>query len=555
MTGVAPVAAECDTEEYRARGWWRSQTFLDDLHRQARLRPHHTALAGVRVREARTDLLTFAELARTSDRFAAALLELGVRAGEVVAFQLPDRWEVAPLIFACLRVGAVICPIATDTPPEELRHRLALTEAAVLVTVDEWDGRATAEAALAVRAGLPLRHIVVCGGAPRPEVADFHELFVARADPTPDQVSGRELGPDEAFVVLFTSGTTGASKGVLHSQNTIYAAVRGYADALGFDTSLVAALTSPLVHYSGFGQGILTGVLLGATIVFQDHRDLAGFPALIERFGATLLYGSPPTIAAVLDAQREHPREVSSLRQVVVGTAPVLDHLVRDVDAVFGARTHSLWGLSEFGPITISRLDYDPGWAARSHGRAIDAVDLRIDARADPDTRAEVGRLRVRGASRALGYLRRDAEFEAAATADGWFDTGDLARADGRGGVRILGRAKDAIVRAEQVAPVAELEALIARHPAIAEAALVGVAGRDGEVVVAVVVTDGAAPVAVEEVRALLRAAEQDSRFLPDRVASVTALPKTLTGKVRKVELRQRYGEPAPTVEVAAPAH
>lgn len=143
------------TAEYRRRGWWRDETFLDDLHRQAQIRPHKLAIAGRRIAESRTDTLDYAELARLTDRFALALLELGVRRGDFVAVQLPNQWEMVALMFACMRVGAVICPMSPVCPEDELRHRLGLTEARVCVTLPEWSGTPLAEIVTGLKDELP----------------------------------------------------------------------------------------------------------------------------------------------------------------------------------------------------------------------------------------------------------------------------------------------------------------------------------------------------------------------------------------------------------------
>ncbi|MCZ0209467.1 AMP-binding protein [Streptomyces achromogenes] len=542
-----PAAPAEDAAEYLRRGWWRTETFLDDLRRQARERPHRLAIAGRRVAESRTDTLDYAELARLTDRFALALLRLGVRRGDVVAVQLPNRWEMVPLMFACMRVGAVICPISPICPEGELRHRLGLTEARVAVTLPEWSGTPLAKIVTGLRAELPaLAHVAVVDG-PVPEGAmSFHEHFVAvprEEEPgAGERLEGLALGPDEPFVVLFTSGTTGESKGVLHSQNTVHSAVRGYVDAFRSDgEDWVAAVSTPLVHYSGFAQGVLGGVMLGGTVAFQDVRKNEALLDLVERYGATLLYGPPATLADVAASQRVEKRDTGSLRHVVIGSAPVLKELADEVHATLGARTYSLWGMSENGPVTMTRPADPEDWAAYSNGSPIDAMRFRIESPGADGT----GRLKVRGASLALGYYRREEVFAAEFDADGWFDTGDLARDDGRGGIRIVGRARDAIVRDGQVAPMTELEAVIGSHPKAVEAALVGLppATADGApVICAVVVPRAGQTPTLTEIRDRVRASGHDERFLPDRVELLPALPKTLTGKVRKAELRARYG-------------
>lgn len=549
--GLAGLSPEERAAEYRRRGWWRDETFLDDLRRQARERPHKLAVAGRRITESRTDTLDYAELARLTDRFALALLDLGVRRGDFVAVQLPNRWEMVALMFATMRVGAVICPISPICPESELRHRLGLTGARVCVTLPEWSGTPLADIVTGLKDELPsLEHVLVVDG-PAPEGAlSFHDHFVTadREERRAGDLDGLALRADEPFVVLFTSGTTGESKGVLHSQNTVHSAVRGYVDAFGLGDDWVAAVSTPLVHYSGFAQGVLAGVMLGGTVAFQDIRRNEALLDLVERYGATLLYGPPATLADVAASQRAEKRDTGSLRHVVIGSAPVLAELADEVHATLGARAHSLWGMSENGPVTMTRPE-DPGdWAAHSNGRAIDAMETRIDPSGIDGESDFVGRLWVRGASLALGYYRREEAFAAELGADGWFDTGDLARDDGRGGIRIVGRARDAIVRDGLVAPMTELEALIGSHPAAVEAAVVGLpsATDAGETVIcAVVVPNGGAVPTLDDIRSHLGRSGQDSRFLPDRLELLPALPKTLTGKVRKAELRQRYTEPA----------
>ncbi|RDG32436.1 AMP-binding protein [Streptomyces corynorhini] len=546
-TGRATAAAGERAAEYRRRGWWRDETFLDDLRRQARLRPHRLAVAGRRVAESRTDTLDYAELALLTDRFAHALLDLGVRRGDFVAVQLPNRWEMVPLIFACMRVGAVICPISPICPADELRHRLGLTEARVCVTLPAWSGTPLADIVTRLKDELPaLDHVLVVDGPVPRGARSFHDHFVAveREEHGGAALDGLALSADDPFVVLFTSGTTGKCKGVLHSQNTVHSAVRGYVDAFGLSDDWVAAVSTPLVHYSGFAQGVLAGVMLGGTVAFQDVRRNEALLDLVERYGATLLYGPPATLADVTASQRAEKRDTSTLRHVVIGSAPVLEELADEVRESLGARTYSLWGMSENGPVTTTRPEDPENWAAHSNGSAIDAMETRLDASGIGAGGSPVGRLKVRGASLALGYYKREDAFAAELGVDGWFDTGDLARDDGRGGIRIVGRARDAILRDGLVAPVTELEAVIGSHPKAVEAALVGLSpAEDGAetVICAVVVSRGDAGPSLDEVRSHLGESGHAPRFLPDRVELVRALPKTLTGKVRKAELRQQY--------------
>jgi cyclohexanecarboxylate-CoA ligase len=255
----------------------------------------------------------------------------------------------------------------------------------------------------------------------------------------------------------------------------------------------------------------------------------------------TTFYGSPPFLAELLAAQRARPRDVGSLHTVVTGSAPVPPRIVEQVRDVLGAPLVALWGMSENGPVTMTRLDDPPDWAAHSDGRPIDCMQIRIEPLV-PGNSDGSGKLWVRGACQCLGYFKREADYAAHLDADGWFDTGDLARDDGRGGMRISGRVKDIVINRGFNVPVAEVEGMLARHPLVREIAVIGLPDRDAdELVCAVVVADGQAPT-LEQLRAHLEGAGVTEQYWPTRVEVVEVLPRTITGKVRKVELRQRFG-------------
>ncbi|MFG2000379.1 AMP-binding protein [Spirillospora sp. NPDC048911] len=524
------------SHEYRRHGWWREETFLDDLRRHARERPAATALIGHRA-DGALDLVSYADLLADTDRYAARLLDIGVEPGDVIAVQLPDWYELVPLALACARVGARFCPLMPIYRQYELAHILALTEAKVCVTMAEWDGDRLAE----IVAGLDLPHLehVLVAGEPRPaETASLDDFLEEHSDTTP--TSEVELAPDDPYLILFTSGTTGEPKGVLHSQNTLYAAARGFTDAMGLDDGLVMEVAHVNTHMSGFAMGLMVPLLLGGTAVFQERWDGGVALDLAQEHGLTLFYGAAPFLTDVLDGQRERPRDLRSLRWVVTGSAQVPPHIVDEVQDVFGLPTYSLWGMTENGPVTVTRPDDPPDWGAHSDGRPIEGMELRVDSLKGRDDGA--GRLWVRGAAQCLGYFRRDELYEAELDADGWFDTGDLARDDGRGGIRIAGRAKDIIMYKSLNVPVTEVEAVLGRHPKVREVAVVGITHPEVlEEVCAVVLTTGE-PLTLEELHEHMRASGMNDWFWPRRLEIVERMPKTVTGKIRKVELRQRYG-------------
>ncbi len=556
---------------YRSNGWWRDETFLDDLRTWVRKQPAKPAVIARRVADDTTRTLDYAELSAMTDRCAGALRELGVGPGDTVAVQLTNRWELAAIALACPRIGARLCPLMPMYRRREITMMVGRSEAKVFITMDRYNDYDVAASVLEAAVELPaLEHLLVArtvgpvgeAAGPLPAVRDFDEFVFGTAWEERYQFDSAErgpdeLGPDDPYLLLFTSGTTGAPKGVLHSQNTLYAAVRGEARAFGLDSSLVMSTTSPYTHYTGVVQGMLLPLILGGTMAFQDSWEGRHIVELLPRHDVTFLYIGPAMLRDMLDSQAGLPRP-PALRWLVSGSAPIPPHFVDEVKKEFGLRLYSLWGMSENGPVTISR-DTDPeDWAAHSDGSVIDGMELRIDPL--PNEPDGVGLLWVRGPTQCLGYYGRDDLYNAQLDIDGWFDTGDLARPDGRGGIRITGRHRDMVFRHGAIVPVTEMESIATRHPRVREAALIGLPDGEGDEALCLTVTlvAGAAPVTVEELHAVYESAGVTDLYWPELLEIVDQLPLTSTGKVRKVELRElfaaRTGELAPPIATGAAA-
>src|SRR4051794_5546281 len=227
------------SQSYRDGGWWRDETFLDDLRRHVRDRPRKAAVVTRRQSTGRTYRLDYEHLAAAADRCAGALIELGLRPGDVIAVQLTDRWELAALTLGCLRAGVMYCPLMKTYRRRELDVMLRVTEARVLVTMAEDNGDRLGELGAEFAEELSsLERVFVADGQGPEGTLDFESFFFGTAweERHGHLLDERELGADDPYLILFTSGTTSEPKGVLHSQNTLYAAVRGEADAFGLDS-------------------------------------------------------------------------------------------------------------------------------------------------------------------------------------------------------------------------------------------------------------------------------------------------------------------------------
>jgi cyclohexanecarboxylate-CoA ligase len=255
--------------------------------------------------------------------------------------------------------------------------------------------------------------------------------------------------------------------------------------------------------------------------------------------------GAPTFLMDLVRAQRQTPRDLRALRTFAVGSAPIPPVLVEDALNVLGCRVYALWGMTENGCVTITRPPDPPLRAAASDGTALPGMQVRI---VDPETGAPVthgatGALQVRGVGQCLGYFKRPELYQACLSADGWFDTGDLARDDGFGGIRIAGRAKDVISRGAEKVPVVEVEAALLRHNAIRDVAVVGYPDpRLGERACAIVVAEGAPPT-LDDIRVHLEGLGMAKPYWPERLMVVGDLPKTPSGKVQKFKLRQQLDD------------
>jgi cyclohexanecarboxylate-CoA ligase len=534
------------SDAYYRRGWWRNETFLDDLRRGVRDHPDRTAVAVHEAAGDSTRVLDYAELSALTDRCSSALIELGLRPGDFVAVQLTDRWELPVLALACMRAGVRFCPMMPIYRRWELEAMLRVSGAKVFITLAEHGGDRLGEIGVELAKELPdLEHVLVAGGPGPAGTREFESFFFATPweERHATELDARELGPDDPYLVLFTSGTTSEAKGVLHSQNTLHAAIRGEAGVFDLDESLVMATSASYTHYTGIVQGMLMPLMLGGAMVFHDAGDAVTALDSMARHGVTFLYTAAPVLRRLIDEQRRAPRDLS-LRWVVCGSAPVPAYFVEEVREVFGLRLYSLWGMTENGPVTISRTEDPEDWAAHSDGSPISDMELRIDP--VPGQPGDVGVLWVRGPTQCLGYYRREELYAAKLDGEGFFNTDDLVRPDGRGGIRVTGRAGDMVLRHANVVPVADLETIIGRHPKVREVAVIGIPeeGFD-EAVCAVVVA--AEPVTLEELCGALADAGMADLYWPQRLEIVAALPKTAIGKTRKVELRERFNGAART--------
>jgi cyclohexanecarboxylate-CoA ligase len=527
---------------YRASGVWRTEGPVDDLRRWSAELPEETAIVDHRAGSAAVRL-TYSEYVRYVERFAAALHELGVRPGQVVAIQLPNWWQLNALILACARIGAVVAPIMPTIGPRELERFLARLDAVVCVTADHWSGTARAAALAEMAPRLPrLRHRVVLGAETENGV-DFVQHFERTAweQRHPMPLDEAAPDPDRVAIVLFTSGTSGEPKGVMHSFNTIYAGASAVIAEEKIGTSDTLFTPHTFTHIAGLVYGVFMPLLGGATSALLDTWSPEAAFTLMSETDTTLIFGAPPFISGLTETARGQGRSLPALRIAFSGATAVPEQIIAEFSRVFGLPLRRIWGMTEIPAHTWTRTEDPADRAMHSDGRPGPGLELRL--RGDgPISKERPAQLLARGGGVCLATLGRDSgELRIVAEHDdGWYDTGDLAIADGQDGIRIIGRASDRISNGASMIPVNDVETELLKHPAVADVALIGYPdGQGGESACAVVVSRAPERLELADLRGFLSARGMTEWYQPSQLRVVAEMPRNATGKIRKELLRR----------------
>jgi acyl-CoA synthetase (AMP-forming)/AMP-acid ligase II len=355
------------------------------------------------------------------------------------------------------------------------------------------------------------------------------------------------VGAYDAAQIQYTSGTTGTPKGALLHHRGLVNNARFIVKRLGFPDGGVWVTAMPLFHTAGCAMSVLGCVWARATLVLCQYFDAELVLGQLERHHGDCLFGVPTMLIAIADHPRLADFDIRSCSLILSGGSTVPPDLVRKLETSFDARFSIVYGQTESSPIiTQTSPDDDPNDKANTIGRPLWQVDVKI---VDPATGStspvgEQGELCARGYQVMLGYYDMPDATERAVDADGWLHTGDLATMDGRGYVTITGRLKDMIIRGGENIYPREIEDVLAEHPAVAQAAVYGVAdAKWGEKVAAAVIlkpgarTDGDALTAYLQERIARHKVPKAWRF-------VASFPVNASGKIQKFMLRESHGKP-----------
>ncbi len=481
----------------------------------------------VAITDGASSTYTFAELDSAIRSMAGGLSARGFGIGDVLGIMAPNVPEYAVVFHAVGVVGATITTINPTYGANEVRFQLQDSGASLLLTIPMF-----LDVALAAIEGTSVSEVIVVGEAPG--ATSMASLMGTEIDQVEVDVH------EHVMVLPYSSGTTGLPKGVMLTHRNLVANVCQMEHVLRYDENDVGLAALPFFHIYGM-QVLMNGLLAnGVTVVTMPRFDLDAALTLVESWRITRFFAVPPMVLALAKSPLVENYDLSSLKQVFSGAAPLGADLAAEAANRVGCEVVQGYGMTELSPVTHATAEgnYRPG----TSGTAVSNTECRI---VDPETGEDQdvggrGELWVRGPMVMKGYLNNPEATAESIDADGWLHTGDVAVLDEAGHYSIVDRIKELIKYKGFQVPPAELEAVVITHPAIIDVAVIGVEDVEaGEIPKAFVVCAPTATVTLEEVQALV--GEHLVRYKQIRLLEVIdAIPKSASGKILRRELRER---------------
>jgi non-ribosomal peptide synthetase component E (peptide arylation enzyme) len=523
-------------QEWIARGWCPGEDVFSLFKKRVEEHPDKAAV----IDDAGTT--SYGRLLQEAMQVAKALLAEGVQAGDVVGICLPNRHETCAVELGAAAVGAASVAFPIMSREREARTLLGRSRAVTCVTVRSHGGFDHGELVHGLTAELPdLRSCFVLGGAV-PGCVSL-DAVLASAGNSPDEQKALWSDPDSSAParIMVTSGTEGVPKMVRYHHDALTGGIANQLTVIGGDSSMRLFLLPPIS--SGFGSLATFGVIArhGATLVITETFDPANVLTLLEHHRVTILCAVPAMAHMLLATGRVTGADTSSLRVIYLAGAPIPEVLVERAMTAFRCSLVSAYGCSD-GAFCCTRPDDPPDKIATTIGRPTPMVcSLKV---AGPDgselTPGETGEIWARGPMSPLAYHNSPDLDRRYRDPEGWTRTGDLGVFDADGYLRVVDRLKDIIIRGGFNISPAEVEADLIRHPAVSQAACVGVPDeRLGERTCAcITLRPEATEPTLEEVRAFLAQRGLAKNKLPDELRVITAMPTNPVGKVMRRELR-----------------
>jgi cyclohexanecarboxylate-CoA ligase len=532
------------TQEYvgEFQGVWPNRTILDYLNDAIVKHPDKMAIID------KKSSFTYKQLGKLVDQIALGLLHIGLGKGDVVSFQLPNWNEFIILHYAITRIGAISNPLIPIYRDREIGYMVGMAESKMIVVPEYFRGFYYPDMIERLSHQWPsMKHIYVIGDSAPNGMKLFSSLF---EEPWEDRMDSSILDeithdPNDVTEIIFTSGTTGSPKGVMHTHNTLCISTNYWIDRLHLTSDDVLFMASTFAHQTGFGYGVRLPTHIGGTGVYQDIWNPREFIEWVEREKITFTAGATPFLQDTVQMEGIERYDLNSLRVFVALGAPIPRHLVKEAMEKVPFKILSGWGQTEDGLVTLTRLEDPEEKLTNTDGIPFPGMELKV-----VDFEGEVcapnieGSLLVKGPALFVGYFKR-IDDTLAEYSDGWFITGDRAFMDEDGYIRISGRNKDIIIRGGENIPVAYVENVLYEHPDISSAQVIAVPDSrlQEKACACISMKTGKSPITMDSMQEFLSEKGLAKQYWPEFLEIMDDFPRTASGKIQKFRLREMINE------------
>ncbi|MFI8493754.1 AMP-binding protein [Peribacillus butanolivorans] len=521
---------------------WPNRTILDYLNDAIEKDPDKIAIIDKKSR------FTYKELGKLVDRIALGLLNIGLGKGDVISFQLPNWNEFIILHYAVTRIGAISNPLIPIYRDREIGYMVEMAESKMIVVPDSFRGFYYPAMIERLSHKWPsLEHIYVIGDEVPNGMKSFSSLL---EEPWEERMDASILDdiihdPNDVTEIIFTSGTTGSPKGVMHTHNTLCVSTNYWIDHLHLTSDDVLFMASTFAHQTGFGYGVRLPTHLGGTGVYQDVWNPNEFIEWIEKEKITFTAGATPFLQDMIQMEGIETYNLNSFRVFVALGAPIPRQLVKDAAEKVRFKILSGWGQTEDGLVTLTRLEDSAEKLTNTDGVPFPEMELKVvNFEGKICAPNEEGDLLARGPALFVGYLKR-IDDTIAEHKDGWFITGDRAIMDEEGYIRISGRNKDIIIRGGENIPVAYVENVLYEHPDISSVQVIAVPDvrLQEKACACISVRPGKSPITMESLKKFLYEKGLAKQYWPEQLEIIDDFPRTPSGKIQKFRLREMINE------------
>lgn len=523
-------------------GYWPNLTIWDYFDAGCSKHPDKEALVDKKSR------FTYRQVKEIVERMALGFLELGVAKGDVVSYQLPNWNEFIFIYLALTRIGAVNNPIIPIYRAREVRFMVGLLESKIMIIPSEFRKFSYIEMMLELQKDLPsLKRIMVLGQDISRGMESFQEFMETPWEKKSDfrKLKDTAIGPNDICEIIFTSGTTGEPKGVMHTQNTLLSPLATARKALEFTENDVIMMASTFAHQTGWLYGVNLPLLLGAKGVYMDIWNPKEALDLMAREKVTFSMGATPFLSDLTYSPYRSQQDIGSLRLFIAAGASIPRQLVRDAMKNLDCAISAGWGMTENALVTVNKMNDPEEKICETDGYPLPGMEISVvDEQWKVLPNGTEGELLCRGPFTFAGYCKRPQFNKESFLENGWFKTGDRAVIDKDGYLSITGRNKDIIIRGGENIPVVEIENILYQHPRIKNVSIVAMPDqRFQEKACAFIIPKEGENLTFEDMIAFLETQGIAKQKYPERLEIMEEFPMTPSGKIQKFKLREKILE------------